>query len=138
MPHRMIRNTVRDFLPGRWTPVNETRDTAFGFSADERLEYERALLRLLVATLVETYLEETGVQAQELAYRIHKSKSWISKLLSGSQNPTLDTLADVASALGVRWDVSLCAIDRAGTPAAADPPPPHWVTTPNRGLGDPE
>lgn len=107
--------------------MTETPKTAFDLSPHERLEYERTLLRLLAATLVEGYLEDTGIQAQQLASRMHKSKSWVSKLLTGTHNPTLDTLADVATALGLRWNVKLCAIDREGTPASWDPEPPHWV-----------
>jgi len=73
--------------------------------------------------LIESFLEESGIQAQELAARMGKSKAWVSKLLSGTHNPTLDTLAEVALAVGLRWDATLCAASREGTPAEADPDP---------------
>src|SRR6266508_3541177 len=107
--------------------MSEPTRSAFGFTAKERLEYEQTLLRLLVASMIERYIQATGIQAQEIATRMGKSKAWVSKLLSGRHNPTLDTLAELALALGLRWDVQLSTVDRAGTPAEHDPDPPAWT-----------
>jgi transcriptional regulator with XRE-family HTH domain len=104
--------------------------TPFGFDAGERLEFEQALLRESFASQIETHLEETRLPAQTLAKRMRKSKAWISKLLTGRHNPTLDTAAEVALALGLRWDIKLAVAPRAGTPAADDPPPPAWIQRP--------
>lgn len=99
----------------------------FGFDYDERLDYEATLLRLMVASQIESVLTHNNVQAKELAQRMGRSKSWVSRVLSGTQNATLDTLAEVALALGLRWHPSLVATNRAGTPAASDVEPPNWV-----------
>lgn len=103
------------------------RPAPFNFSPPERLEYEETTLRYTAAAHVENYLDHTGMQAKDLAQRIHKSRSWVSKLLSGRQNATLDTLAEVAWALGARWKISLVAGERRGTPAENDPPAPSWA-----------
>ena len=67
----------------------------------------------------------TSKGSQPIAF--DKSRAWVSKLLSGHQNATLDTLADVAWALGAKWQIDMVAADRIGTPAENDPPPPHWA-----------
>lgn len=102
-------------------------DSLFGFTAQERLEYEKTLIRLTVAAHVENYLDHAGLQAKDLASRVRKSRPWISKLLSGRQNATLDTLAETAWALGARWSVDLKAAEREGTPAEGDKEPPNWA-----------
>jgi transcriptional regulator with XRE-family HTH domain len=107
--------------------MNSHDEPLFGFSDKERLEYETTLLRLLVAADIESYLNHAELQAKDLATRVGKSKAWISKLLSGRQNSTLDTLAETAWALGARWSVRLTAAERPGTPAESDPPPPAWA-----------
>src|SRR5690349_6338151 len=110
--------------------VKKSVTTPFSFDQNERLEYEQTLLRLTVAAQIESYLVETGIQAQELARRMGRfgrTKAWVTKLLSGNHNPTLNTLAEVANALGLRCYVTLSAVSRAGTPAAFDPPAPGWT-----------
>lgn len=98
-------------------------------SPDERLRYEQNLLRLVTAGRVENLLQDLGLNQADLARRLgDKSPAWVSKLLSGRQNATLDTLAHVAMALGVRWDPTLMPAPREGTPAASDPPVPSWIT----------
>lgn len=107
--------------------MNTDGRTLHGFSPKERLEYETTSLRLIFAAHVENYLGHAGLQAKDLASRIGKSRAWVSKLLSGRQNATLDTLAEVALALGAQWQVSLVAANRNGTPAQNDPVPPGWA-----------
>jgi transcriptional regulator with XRE-family HTH domain len=107
--------------------VNDLSAAPFGFTAKERLEYEQSLLRLMFASLIEAYLESSDIEDKDLASRMGRSKSWVSKLLSGTHNPTLDTLTEVAHALGLRWDVKLQAVDRGNHYSASDPEPPKWV-----------
>lgn len=102
------------------------------WSPKERIEFERGLLRLLVAGRIENLMEHAELTQSELADRIGKSRAWVSKLLSGTQNATLDTLAEVAWALGVRWNPTLREAPREGTPAVDDPPLPHWVEAENQ------
>jgi transcriptional regulator with XRE-family HTH domain len=97
------------------------------WSRDKRRDYERSLLRLTVAGRIENLLVDLEVSKAELAGRIRKSRAWVSKLLNGRQNLTLDTLAEIGWALGVRWEASPVAVARNNTPAAHDPTPPNWV-----------
>lgn len=106
----------------------------FNFTPRERLEYEQTVLRQIFVSLVESVMEETGIPAKEVAARMGKSKAWVSKLLSGRHNPTVDTMAELALALGLRWDVALQVADRTGTRAEADPEPPTWVRRANQPL----
>lgn len=99
----------------------------FNFTPGERREFEATTLRLTAAMHIENYLEHLGLQAKDLAQRIRKSRPWVSKLLSGRQNTTLDTLAEVALALGARWNLDLVPAERVGTPAEADIPASAWI-----------
>jgi antitoxin component HigA of HigAB toxin-antitoxin module len=107
--------------------VTVDRLAPFNFTLAERREYEAATLRYTAAAHIENYLDHAGMPAKDLAQRIRKSRSWVSKLLSGRQNATLDTLAEVAWALGAKWKISLVASERRGTPAESDAPPPAWA-----------
>ncbi len=103
------------------------RAPLFNFTSGERREYEKTTLRYTAAAHIQNYLDDAGLRAKDLAHRIRKSRAWVSKLLSGRQNVTLDTLADVAWALGARWQMDMIAADRIGTPAENDLPPPQWA-----------
>lgn len=107
--------------------ANVDPPSPFNFTPGERREYEAATLRFTTAAHIENYLDHAGMQAKDLAQRIRKSRSWVSKLLSGRQNATLDTLAEVALALGAKWTMDLVAANRRGTPAENDVPPPAWA-----------
>jgi transcriptional regulator with XRE-family HTH domain len=98
-----------------------------GWSREKRRDYERSLLRLTVAGRIENLLVDLEIPRSELAGRIQKSRAWVSKLLNGRQNLTLDTLAEIGWALGVRWEATPIAVARDNTPAARDPTPPSWV-----------
>ena len=69
-------------------------------------------------------MDDLDVSRADLARRIGKSQAWVSKALSGQQNVTLDTMAQMAWALGVRWDALLVAAPREGTPRARRRPQP--------------
>lgn len=45
-------------------------------------------------------LEREGISRQELANRIGRSKGFVSQVLNGSRNMTLNTLSEIAQALG--------------------------------------
>jgi antitoxin component HigA of HigAB toxin-antitoxin module len=108
--------------------VTSEETPLFNLTPAERREYEATTLRLVAAAHIENYLEHAGLQAKDLARRIRKSRPWVSKLLSGRQNATLDTLAEVGWALGARWNVDLVPAERAGTPAENDAPAPTWTS----------
>lgn len=53
------------------------------------------------ATTVAEKLMFTGMTQRELAAKLGKKESYISRILSGDANPTLKTIAEVEDALGV-------------------------------------
>ena len=63
----------------------------------------------IISQLVEARLEQ-GISQAELARRLGIQRSGISRLESGAQNPTMDMVVKIASALGK--DVSLKLNDR--------------------------
>jgi ribosome-binding protein aMBF1 (putative translation factor) len=74
--------------------------------------FERKLAKVKsiaeVINVIETVREEEGLAKAELARRMDRKPSAISRLLSGSgANPTLDTLVDLADALGLELDIRI-------------------------------
>ena len=67
--------------------------------------------RKIISQLVEARLEK-GISQAELARMIGTQRSNICRLERGTQNPTLDTIVKIASALGK--DVSLLLNDKEG------------------------
>lgn len=100
-------------------------------TVEERLRFEEAFLSFTVAARIQNLLEDLGVSKAELARRLGKSQAWVSKVLSGRQNLTLNSLARVGLALGVRWNPEMLAAPREGTHAAQDRPLPAWVRAEN-------
>ena len=74
-----------------------------GDSMDELQQRQK-----IISQLVETRLEQ-GISQAELARRVGTQRSNICRLESGVQNPTLDMILKIASALGK--DVSLLLYD---------------------------
>jgi transcriptional regulator with XRE-family HTH domain len=109
-------------------PISKHEREVASWEPKHQLEYERTRLRVLVAARIENLLDGLGLRKSDLAKRTNKSSAWVSKLLSGHQNLTLDTLAEIGWALGVRWNPQVCPAERENTPAAADAPFPEWVT----------
>jgi len=79
----------------------QDRYTLFKTSSEEnrRLLLQEELI-LEVTEALARALEEQGLQKQELAKRLGKTKGYVTQLLSGGKNLTLRTLAAVADALG--------------------------------------
>ena len=65
---------------------------------------------------------------REVADRLDLPEPRISRILSGRENLTLKTLADMGWATGLRFEVVAVPLeDVSNTPAADDPPPPRWL-----------
>jgi transcriptional regulator with XRE-family HTH domain len=79
--------------------------TEFISDNERRRIYERESLAFDAAELISKLMEEQNVSKAELARRIGKSRSDITQLLNGSRNLTLHTLADLAFALGTRFEL---------------------------------
>jgi transcriptional regulator with XRE-family HTH domain len=93
-----------------------------------RLVYESERLFSQAIETIAGMLESQGVSQRELAARINRDDAQISRLLRGADNTSLKSLARLAYGLGFRFAlVPLPLEDRAGTPAADDPPPPAWL-----------
>lgn len=93
-----------------------------------RLAYEEELLRGEAVEVIADLLEDHGISQRRLAERLGVGEARVSRILSGRENATLGTIAELGDALGVRFAlVPIPYEDRAGTQAADDPPPPEWL-----------
>lgn len=95
---------------------------------EARRVFEQELFIGEVTDTIEGYLQSTGITQRELARRLEVTEGRVSQILSGTGNLTLRTLADVAWALGLRFELDpIAPRDRTGTPAGQDPRPPSWL-----------
>ena len=62
-------------------------------------------LRRAVARAIAKAMKDAGVTRAELSRRLGVTRSSITQMLAGDRNLTLATLADVGTALGVRWGI---------------------------------
>jgi DNA-binding Xre family transcriptional regulator len=73
----------------------------------EQVAYEVSRLGREVTSAITFHLREHGISRTELAARMGLSPGRISQILSGDENLTLQTLATVCAALGVRFHLEL-------------------------------
>jgi transcriptional regulator with XRE-family HTH domain len=96
-------------------------------SADGQRELLRAKLRVSVTERLLLCMEDTRVSRTELAARIGVSRSAVSQALCGSRNLSLDTLSDMAFAVGLRPEVTFTPLAQpqqrasGGIPVVAQP-----------------
>jgi transcriptional regulator with XRE-family HTH domain len=96
--------------------------------ADERREFERELLYSEIGETIGALLADLGISQRELARRMKKSESWVSRIIGAGENVTAKTLADVGLALGLRFYLGAEELPgRADGLTAADGPLPDWV-----------
>jgi antitoxin component HigA of HigAB toxin-antitoxin module len=69
-------------------------------SAEEQRVYAQETLKLLVAETILQALDAANINRTVLAERIGKSKGYVSQVINGTRNMTLDTLADLLWASG--------------------------------------
>jgi transcriptional regulator with XRE-family HTH domain len=94
----------------------------------ERRDFERELLFGEVGETVGALINELGITQRQLAERLELSESRMSRILGGTGNVTLKTLADVGAALGLRFHLTAEELpDRDQGPAADDGPLPKWL-----------
>ncbi len=65
-------------------------------------EYYSESIRIEVAESIYELMEKQGVTKAELARRLNTSRGYITKLLQGNKNLTLDSICKVAHALGCK------------------------------------
>jgi transcriptional regulator with XRE-family HTH domain len=101
---------------------------------DGRREFERELLYGEVAETLGALIAEFGISQRALAERLGLSESRVSRILGGTENMTLKTLADVGSALGLRFHLGAEELPARGRgQAAGDGPLPDWILGPGEG-----
>ena len=64
--------------------------------------------KAMVVEAVLEAMEEQGINQNELAARLGKSRQWISRILREKDNFTIETIARLAVALGLHATVKLC------------------------------
>lgn len=87
--------------------------------ARQRPEYWAEKLKLEAADAVADALAEQGINRVELARRLGASPSLVTKILSGYQNLSLESLAKLGCALGVQWQLVSAPIDSVPSEGAA-------------------
>ncbi|MEE9612522.1 MAG: helix-turn-helix domain-containing protein, partial [Desulfatiglandales bacterium] len=70
-------------------------------------EYEAEKLKLKVADTIIVVMDKLEISRSELARKIKTSPANITKALRGYTNLRLETLANLAFALGYRWEVTM-------------------------------
>jgi antitoxin component HigA of HigAB toxin-antitoxin module len=74
--------------------------------------YLRETLKVDTSELIWARMQVAGVSKVDLAKRLGCSKAHVTQLLNGSRNMTLQTLQDIALALGCRADVKFVEIPK--------------------------
>jgi transcriptional regulator with XRE-family HTH domain len=74
--------------------------------ARQHPEYWSEKFKLDVATLVAERLDQLGISQAELARRMGTSPAFVTKILRGYHNWTLETLAKAGVVLGMQWLVT--------------------------------
>jgi len=75
--------------------------------ADESPHRHANALKDEAANMVWEAMEARGWTQADLARQLGKSRAYVSKLLSGGENLTLETLAQLGEVLGCQWNLAL-------------------------------
>lgn len=75
-------------------------------------EFRQEELILETTELIAKVMNQNGVSKSDLALKLKKSKAHVSQCLSGEQNLTLRTLADIFGAIGYHMQVGATPLDR--------------------------
>jgi transcriptional regulator with XRE-family HTH domain len=65
--------------------------------------FDKEVARNEVSDLIDSLMKKEGVKKAELAKRLGKSRAYVTKILQGNANFTLDTLVIIARALGYKF-----------------------------------
>jgi predicted transcriptional regulator len=104
-----------------WTQRQEASDA-------DRRDYERERLILWTTELLADLMSKSNVTKADLARKLGTSRAYVTQLLSGSRNVTLNTLADAAWALGQRASVRMEPMQQGAY--ISSPVVPVWRGTP--------
>ena len=105
-------------------PVEKRKATGFLaklIANPDKKELARTKKRMLLAVKIADAIKEAGYSQKDFAVRMNKSETVISEWLSGGRNFTIDTLADIEEALGIRLlDISSLNVVRSDARATSD------------------
>ena len=93
--------------------------------AQKQSAYFEEGLRIETAERIIDVMESGGVSRSELARRLNVSPAYITKVFRGHANLSLESLAKLAFALGMKWECALVRID------VEDQVKPSWPVAPS-------
>jgi ribosome-binding protein aMBF1 (putative translation factor) len=73
--------------------------------------YDQEVLRSDISDQIVCLMESQGITKAELARRLKTSKAYITKILQGNANFTLDSLAQISRALGCKYVARIVPLD---------------------------
>jgi transcriptional regulator with XRE-family HTH domain len=65
--------------------------------------FDKEVARDEVSDFIDLLMKKEGIKKAELARRLGKSRAYVTKILQGNANFTLDTLVQIARALGYKF-----------------------------------
>jgi transcriptional regulator with XRE-family HTH domain len=71
--------------------------------------FDKEVARGEVSDLIDSLMKQEDVKKAELARRLGKSRAYVTKILQGNANFTLDTLVQIARALGYKFQPAFVA-----------------------------
>ena len=81
--------------------------TAMFAEAETRDEFHIAGVKIEIAEQIYRMMGERKVTQTELARRLGKNRAYISKILKGTTNFTIETLVKIGRQLGAEWEFHL-------------------------------
>ena len=105
-------------------------DDEYGVDDDlgRDLVYQAELVKLAIAELLASRMEQIKISRTELARRLNVSRARVTQILAGYANLTVSTMAAAAAALDAKVYVEL--IPMASRSAAMPPDTDGWTTPP--------
>jgi transcriptional regulator with XRE-family HTH domain len=81
--------------------------------------YDSEVARGEVSDQIDVLMKRENVTKAELARRLNKSRAYVTKILQGNANFTLDTLVNIAKALGYKFAPAFLPLEAEWTAAGA-------------------
>ncbi|WP_267096225.1 helix-turn-helix domain-containing protein [Xanthomonas sacchari] len=97
-----LKRVERNILENDGMAINEAWIARQEASDESRRFHERDRLVLWTMEALAGLMDDQGLSRADLARRIDSSRAYVTQLFSGSKNPTLGTVADLAWSLGYR------------------------------------
>lgn len=92
---------LSDLKPSDKVLARQLRDPAF------RAEWERTAVARAVAIRLVEYRAAHGITQTQLARRLGMKQPAVARLEAGDHNPSLETLARLASSLGIEFHIEV-------------------------------